>query len=319
MNGEWPKLKEAGQSVDASCTLLPPLNAGDPPTQLGCDVTRQLDFLYDCVNADLDSFTSGYCCPSKGSPTPSHAFRLREKLTLPSPCLHPAHGCGNEREPGRGRGALALQQHHANLPPVPLQRTRRQREQLRLPSPVRELLRPGYVPSRLRSHSPRSHGRAEQAVAGVTPSTCRRTPRRRRRASPSATAARPPPPPPPPAPPTTSARPRAQLSSAARKSVLITPDSDYEERGGRVGFICGAEGGSPGTAAIGNAELVRAGTGALGQAPSMRWFFDAATQTCRTFAYLGQGGNFNNFASREDCEGFCGQGWLTRSPSRQSQ
>ena len=37
-----------------------------------------------------------------------------------------------------------------------------------------------------------------------------------------------------------------------------------------------------------------------------KWYFNVQTGKCETFVYGGCDGNGNNFASKEDCEGFCG-------------
>ena len=36
-----------------------------------------------------------------------------------------------------------------------------------------------------------------------------------------------------------------------------------------------------------------------------RWYYDETDNSCKPFDYSGCGGNLNNFASREDCEGMC--------------
>lgn len=45
-----------------------------------------------------------------------------------------------------------------------------------------------------------------------------------------------------------------------------------------------------------------------GSGSSPRFFFNTQSQECESFQYQGCDGNSNNFASREDCEGYCGVG-----------
>ncbi|CAI5445734.1 unnamed protein product [Caenorhabditis angaria] len=39
-----------------------------------------------------------------------------------------------------------------------------------------------------------------------------------------------------------------------------------------------------------------------------RWYWDSSELSCKVFKYYGQGGNFNNFVSKEECSGFCTTG-----------
>lgn len=48
-----------------------------------------------------------------------------------------------------------------------------------------------------------------------------------------------------------------------------------------------------------------AGTSRFGQEPVSRWHWDRTSRKCRPFRYLGQGGNYNNFLSEQDCIEFC--------------
>ncbi|CAI2349048.1 unnamed protein product [Caenorhabditis sp. 36 PRJEB53466] len=45
-----------------------------------------------------------------------------------------------------------------------------------------------------------------------------------------------------------------------------------------------------------------------GSGSSYRYFYNSQTQECESFQYNGCDGNSNNFATREDCEGYCGVG-----------
>ncbi|KAK0419890.1 hypothetical protein QR680_014389 [Steinernema hermaphroditum] len=47
------------------------------------------------------------------------------------------------------------------------------------------------------------------------------------------------------------------------------------------------------------------GSSKSGAAPAQRYHFDRTSKTCKTFSYLGQGGNFNNFATEKQCSEFC--------------
>uniref|UniRef100_A0AC34QTC2 BPTI/Kunitz inhibitor domain-containing protein n=1 Tax=Panagrolaimus sp. JU765 TaxID=591449 RepID=A0AC34QTC2_9BILA len=45
-----------------------------------------------------------------------------------------------------------------------------------------------------------------------------------------------------------------------------------------------------------------------GSGSSYRYFYNSQTQECESYQYNGCDGNSNNFATREDCEGYCGVG-----------
>uniref|UniRef100_A0A914C9V7 BPTI/Kunitz inhibitor domain-containing protein n=1 Tax=Acrobeloides nanus TaxID=290746 RepID=A0A914C9V7_9BILA len=45
-----------------------------------------------------------------------------------------------------------------------------------------------------------------------------------------------------------------------------------------------------------------------GSGSSYRYFYNSQSQECESFQYNGCDGNSNNFATREDCEGYCGVG-----------
>src|SRR6185437_10343101 len=45
-----------------------------------------------------------------------------------------------------------------------------------------------------------------------------------------------------------------------------------------------------------------------GSSSSYRYFYNSQSQECESFQYNGCDGNSNNFATREDCEGYCGVG-----------
>ncbi|GMR42638.1 hypothetical protein PMAYCL1PPCAC_12833 [Pristionchus mayeri] len=45
-----------------------------------------------------------------------------------------------------------------------------------------------------------------------------------------------------------------------------------------------------------------------GSGSSYRYFYNSQTQECESFQYNGCDGNSNNFATRDDCEGYCGVG-----------
>uniref|UniRef100_A0A0N5AD37 Kunitz/Bovine pancreatic trypsin inhibitor domain protein n=1 Tax=Syphacia muris TaxID=451379 RepID=A0A0N5AD37_9BILA len=44
----------------------------------------------------------------------------------------------------------------------------------------------------------------------------------------------------------------------------------------------------------------------------IRWYWDPDEQTCKTFMYLGQGGNFNNFLTEDQCLRFCADAVLLK-------
>jgi len=46
-----------------------------------------------------------------------------------------------------------------------------------------------------------------------------------------------------------------------------------------------------------------------------RWYYDSSSQSCRSFAYTGCGGNDNRFDSRDECERIC-RGIDACAPSR---
>lgn len=50
------------------------------------------------------------------------------------------------------------------------------------------------------------------------------------------------------------------------------------------------------------------GSNKAGQEAVLRWHWDRQERRCRSFRFFGQGGNFNNFFSEEQCNDFCLRG-----------
>ncbi|CAJ0953752.1 unnamed protein product, partial [Mesorhabditis belari] len=75
-------------------------------------------------------------------------------------------------------------------------------------------------------------------------------------------------------------------------------------------FICSEHGGLLGeqvdlTSSVSTTIPFSAGSSRNGVQPATRWYWDDNERRCRTFQYLGQGGNFNNFLSEQHCLGYC--------------
>ena len=47
-----------------------------------------------------------------------------------------------------------------------------------------------------------------------------------------------------------------------------------------------------------------------GPGVSYKYYYNSQTQECETFEFLGCDGNSNNFATRGECESFCGVGGI---------
>ncbi|TKR64990.1 hypothetical protein L596_025454 [Steinernema carpocapsae] len=87
---------------------------------------------------------------------------------------------------------------------------------------------------------------------------------------------------------------------SSKDSKLCCPDR---------GFICSEFGGvMPARANLTQAPKgtgYDVGSNRFGRASFQRFYFNRASKTCQSFNYLGQGGNFNNFATEKQCREFC--------------
>uniref|UniRef100_A0A914W4Q4 BPTI/Kunitz inhibitor domain-containing protein n=1 Tax=Plectus sambesii TaxID=2011161 RepID=A0A914W4Q4_9BILA len=70
-------------------------------------------------------------------------------------------------------------------------------------------------------------------------------------------------------------------------------------------YICSSFGGVGPIGADTTPTPYSIGSNRLGQKEVVRWFWDTTTKTCQPFRYLGQGGNFNNFLSEQECIEYC--------------
>ncbi|VDL81524.1 unnamed protein product [Nippostrongylus brasiliensis] len=85
------------------------------------------------------------------------------------------------------------------------------------------------------------------------------------------------------------------------------------------GFICsewgGVETGMYNHSQINDRLPYSSGSTTAGrQGPTTRWYWSRQRYECVSFVYFGQGGNFNNFLSKEHCNEFCSPSSLCNEP-----